>query len=181
MAANGGPPDWVLPLIGAGALIIAGGFGAGVWRLRKKATASKGWPTVEGTIISSEIVTRTEQREASSFSSDSSESSIVIGGSAVRYVYTAAVRYRYAVRGTDYESDHIQWGGQVSTNRQGNAAAVVAAHPVGARVTVHYDPADPKSAVLYPEAKGAIWILVLLAAVFAVVGIGVLVSWTSVK
>ena len=181
MAANGNLPDWVLPLIGVGALIIAGGFGAGVWRLRKKATASKTWPTVEGTIISSEIVTTTEQRDASSLPFDSTESSIVIGGSTVRYLYTAAVRYRYAVGGTDYESDHIQWGGQVSTNRQGSAAAVVAAHPVGAHVTVHYDPADPKSAVLHPEAKGAIWILILLAAVFAVVGIDVLVSSTSHK
>jgi hypothetical protein len=63
------------------------------------------------------------------------------------------IGYRYRAAGQDFESNRIRIGGQPMTTRV-LAGRLIARYPVGARVDVHVDPADPKSALLEPAQPG---------------------------
>jgi hypothetical protein len=100
---------------------------------RGQALASAKWPTAPGTVLSSEV-----ERNKPLFGKD--------------YQYAPKVRYAFEVAGKRYEGDMIQFGmGNLIYSYQ--ADEVVKPYPVGAAVTVHYDPADPKNAVLETSAK----------------------------
>jgi hypothetical protein len=127
---------------------------------RAQALASEKWPTVPGTVLASEA-----KRNKPLFSKD--------------YQYTPTVRYAYEVQGTRHEGDTIQFGLMASAY-QYQADEIIKPYPVGGAVTVHYDPADPKAAVLETSAKSGSgrfwggWIMVavpflLIALLWAVV------------
>lgn len=97
--------------------------------------ASLQWPSVEGQIISSRI----------------SESRYNTGPSQDRVrrccKYQLQVRYRYEVDGLVLEGDRLR----IRSNKTSVRAAAereLAQYPVGARVTVYYDPEQPDQAVL---------------------------------
>jgi hypothetical protein len=66
--------------------------------------------------------------------------------------YRPKLRYTYSVAGKDYVGDRYRYGRWATS--AGWATQIVASHPVGARVEVHYAPADPSDAVLKVGVEG---------------------------
>ena len=118
--------------IGAGVcLLIFGGMLFNLLRMRSQMQAAKNWDMVEGVITVSKV-----EQPSEHVSDDLNDASPI-------------VRYRYKLGGQDLESDRIAIGGQPMMTRV-LAGKLVGRYPVGARVDVHIDPNDPKSALLEP-------------------------------
>jgi hypothetical protein len=92
-----------------------------------RARASVAWPTVPGKVEQSKIETRQTARSGT--------------------FYRLALIYRYDVGGRDYEGDTVEFGPPRVTN-QDLIERLAAKYPVGAPVTVHYDPDAPGDSVL---------------------------------
>ena len=112
------------------------------------------WPEAPGEILSSGV------------RSETSSSS----GSRASTTYHAAVEYRYEVGGRWLEGDRISYGAY-GTGEHDRAAAIAANYPVGARVTVYYQPEDPTESVLEPGAHGLPWFFLAMGLLFGVVGL----------
>jgi hypothetical protein len=93
-----------------------------------KAGRSGSWPTVEGTIIRSQINTKSD--------SDGS-------------TYAPEIEFRYAVGDQVYTSTCIRAGMRMSASHR-FAAAFTSRFRVGATAQIGYDPLDPASAILEP-------------------------------
>lgn len=113
--------------------------------------AGSSFPTVDGTITESKIV---EDRDADGTT------------------YIARIRYAYQVAGRDYTADRVRYW-TVSAGR-GAAERIVEAHPVGSKVTVYYNPADPSDALLRPGITAGDSFLLLFMLPFHVIMLG---SW----
>jgi len=143
----------IFQLIGfcCGGIFILAFAGAGVFLLvksfkdRKKAEARQGWPATQGQIIASRI------SESTSTDSDSDRSTS----------YSPAVEYTYNVAGQEYKGNKITFGFTQGYGRYAKAQAALARYPLGAQVTVYYDPANPADAVLERKAGGSTVSLVL--------------------
>jgi hypothetical protein len=140
-------------LIGFGVIAIAIGAALYVTQFRQglRANASKLWPVSPGTVVASAMEKSPEGR----------------------WRYRAAVQYRYRVRGKDYQSGRIFWGG--NEGRQRHMALVIAAYPQGAKVSVHYDPQNPAEAVIDPAQNVGSRPLVLYAVAMIALGLFALV------
>jgi hypothetical protein len=86
------------------------------------------------------------------------------------------VQYSYEVKGERYEGNRItpglQWGGT-------GAEKVIDRYPVGARVTVYYDPKNPSEALLERNPPGYVlwlWVALIVLDVF-LCGIGGVMYW----
>ena len=90
-----------------------------------KAADSVRWPTAEGTVLRSELRSGVE--------SDWAE-----------------ISYQYIVDGTNYQGTNLRTADIQFDNSLDEAQQTIHRYPVGARVLVHYDPADPRTAVLEP-------------------------------
>ncbi len=109
--------------------------GIGLWSRHLNAKAAN-WPATEGTILSSVLEDRGEDAP------------------------DAKIRYSYKVNGHVFESSNISYGGHwTSQDRE-----LVAKYPVGAKVSVYFDPSKPKRAALERE-ESLVW------AAFASVGL----------
>jgi hypothetical protein len=95
------------------------------------AREARAWPTTTGRITASSIKERDRR--------DGDDNPVT--------EYTPFVRYSYSVNDRPFESDRIALGYN-EEGSYGSAKSAVARYPVGASVTVHYDPANPRSAVL---------------------------------
>ena len=123
---------FALLLLIVGVAVIATAIAA-----RLEADASASWPTTSGRVTEATVK---EGRESSSMGR---------GANRPYRVYTAHVRYEYAVDGRTYHGDRIGMDVDGSSYRSfAKAAAVTARYPAGATVTVHYDPGRPQRAVL---------------------------------
>jgi hypothetical protein len=91
-----------------------------------RACASGAWPTVPGKVEWSRIE-RTPRGHTTYF--------------------RLVIDYRYEVGGRDYEGDTVQFGPPRVTG-QGLIERLADKYTAGAQVTVHYDPDDPRNAVL---------------------------------
>lgn len=112
------------------------------------AKASKAWPTVEGIVIESTVLTKRSNGPT----------------------YKAVVVYDYEVEGEEYSSDRIWFGGEVSTSNRGQMRNIVKEYTEGEATTVHYDPENPKEAVLQPGAFFTSYFMIIFGSVFAVPG-----------
>ncbi len=123
--------------------------------------ATESWPSTTARILSSEV------REDVETSRDSG------GMRRTKTTYRPALRYEYAIDGRTYQGYRIKaddYGG--SASRAYNA---VNRYPVGAEVTVYYDPADPGQAVLEQGADGtAVYLFGGVGVLFSVIGLGAL-------
>jgi hypothetical protein len=80
------------------------------------------------------------------------------------------IRYTYSVNGVNYTGDRYRcW--TVSTN-DGSAERIVASHPVGRQVAVHYDPADPAASVLRIGIDGSDLYLAIFLTPFNIIMLG---------
>lgn len=141
----------IFPLI-----FLAVGFGV-FWKGSsdmEMAKKSETWPTVEGKILSSEVVRKT--------------SSSSNGGSST--TYHAEVDYQYTVDGKKYFSDRVSFG-QYGSSDRGHASGIVNIFSEGKKVPVYYDPEDPKTSVLDTRSGFGSWIMLIVGSVFGVAGI----------
>jgi Protein of unknown function (DUF3592) len=109
---------------------------------------SLSWPSVKGSIVHSYLRKHGEQNRVS---------------------YTAEIRYRYKVNGSDYVSDQLWYGaGQ-------GAAGNVQVYPLRKEVTVYYQPDDPPESVLVPGAFGGAYFVLAAGIATAIAGSACLV------
>ena len=130
-------PALLLFLAGAALVLIAAGA------LARMTLKVRRWPVAPGEILSSGV------REGASRDD---------GGRLHRPV----VRYRYAVGGRSYEGAAIEHG-VATSGGEGWARRVIARYPVGARVDVRYDPADPTRSALAARFGVLGWALLAVA------------------
>lgn len=106
-------------------LILGGVFGYILWRNKTAAAAAGSWPSVEGRITASTVTTRTEDGQTQ---------------------HWPHVAYAYTVGGKDHAGTRVRFG--LAREGLAQAKALCARYPVGSRVPVFYDPADPSRSVL---------------------------------
>jgi hypothetical protein len=148
----GGLPLFVFLIPLACIALGAGGLVRYLQNLRQT-RASARWPTVEGTI--------TESKLAVELDPDGDEK------------YRADIRFAYRVDGREFEGSNVKWGWNAIYAWRSRAAAALTPYPVGKPVTVHYDPAQPTTAVLEPLNREGMAMPLVFAV--AVGGIGVFV------
>lgn len=140
--ANGTPLfAFLFPLAAIGFGIAA--IGA-YWKLRQDRLASRAWPTVQGHITRSEVVTEIE-RSTDDKGRETSEER-----------FRVALQFAYAVGGREFHSSHWNWGWTALHGDIAAAQAVAAKYPSGSAVAVYYDPMRPETAVLNPNDKGGV-------------------------
>ena len=131
---------------------VFGGAAAGAIGI---ARASRSWPTVPGRVVRSEIRTN---RKAN-----------VLPG------YRTLVRYEYVVGGEEHEGRELA-GGDFPYRSARGAARRLAAYPVGAPVTVRYDPTEPEIAVLETGVSPDVLYLPAIATMLVAAALAIL-SW----
>jgi hypothetical protein len=148
---------WLL-MVGWLGLGIAALAAYGAVRTSMLAGRSARWPSVTGTIVSSQL----EEYQDSDFMRRATPE-------ASTAMYGADIRYRYQVGPTRYEGGSVGWGGGVDSNHSDASEAIVARYPVGRRIKVFYDPKDPAMAVLEPANRDGLTVLAIVAGGFALV------------
>jgi hypothetical protein len=136
-------------------LLLAALGAAGLWRGWRdlmRARVSTWWPTVEGEITSAEL--RIDGRHDD--------------GEAMR---RAVIQYRYEAAGEHHVGERLFFGDDLALRFRGPGARRLNAYPVGRRVRVAYDPAEPRHAVLEPGVNGPALLACAAAAAIAALGI----------
>ncbi|QKD06523.1 DUF3592 domain-containing protein [Mesorhizobium loti R88b] len=82
-----------------------------------------------------------------------------------RTVFKARIVYSYGVAGQRYSSDRISFGATVTASLPGLVSGQARSYAEGSKVDVHYDPANPGSAVLECRVRG-LWLLWVCSAGF---------------
>jgi hypothetical protein len=134
---------------------------------RRVARASLAWPVTPGTITASmvEIESKIEHE------SDTRDR--------VVERFRPHVAYAYRVGSADYHSSTLTWGGIALHGDSDSAEKVTRKYPVGAGISVHYDPDDPSNAVLEPQNRRGSAMMLVVAALFGGVGLLFLMIMTS--
>ena len=114
------------------AIVLIAGFFA--WRAWEVKQASPRWPSVEGVVL-------TSQPRAVHDNPAEPESA--------KHDWVSEVRYAYTVDGVSYTGDRLQAFGRRHMTKQ-EVLQELAPFPVGARVKVYHDPANPGRSVLIP-------------------------------
>jgi hypothetical protein len=96
----------------------------------KRARASTGWPTVQGRVLTRDVKEMTIRLRFST-----------------RTTYMPTLTYAYEVSGRTYRSDVIQFG-LTNVKTREEAEQILGSNTPGKPVQVHYDPENPKVAVL---------------------------------
>jgi hypothetical protein len=141
----------------AGALSAALAIFGVVWALSEAvyAHASEHWPRTLGSIVTSGV-------------------SVEHDGDG--RMYAADIRYRYVVDGHEYTCDRVRFGGFLSFAWRRPADTVTRRFPVGAPVTVAYDPAKPSRGVLEPGLGGQAYLNVVVFALFVAIGLAMVAA-----
>jgi hypothetical protein len=113
-------------------VLILGGLGFFLYKRNQQSMAyrqtTQTWQSTTGTVLMSSVQSRTIGRSHSTY---------------------PVVVYQYAVNGQNYQSQTIKAGEQFLNVRVfGQAQATVARYPIGANVTVYYNPANPAESAL---------------------------------
>src|SRR5215472_12573146 len=134
-------------------LVLAIGLGLFMLGARNlgRAIASRHWPTASATVVeSSTSVDVTPPSRSMRRSGRSSVSSIM---------YTANIRFQYEVNGRSYRTDQIWFGQTAGSGDSSEAELRRFRYPLGGKVTVSYDAADPAIAAVHPGFQAeALWL-----------------------
>lgn len=106
------------------------------WSDRKQTNASPSWPTITG-----EITTSTVAEEHIEHKNDD-------GSFRTFTRYKPDIRFAYRVGERDYVGTNVKWGWMSLYASPAAPNSIIACYPLAKRVTVHYDPADPATAVI---------------------------------
>jgi Protein of unknown function (DUF3592) len=150
-------PNAVLPAMLATAclgVILAVGFFYGL----RHAEALRRWPQVNGQIVQSSVhqfqIRRDEPRRTLSSRRRTDTN------------YMPVVEYKYLVGGRQFSSRSV-WADTEVSGSLNYAKGIAARYPVGATVTVHYDPEKPSRSALEVGAYGHWFLLAGAAVAFA--------------
>ncbi len=134
-------------------ILAVSGLGVLVWGLRRmqQASVAKDWPTAQGTIRSSTVVSREAEpiNPQESYDDDAPKPKGQV-------LYRPEVEYTYTVGGETYTSNTLAWDVTEVSSRQ-HAQTQAARYTPKAPVTVYYDPEDPSRALLNPGVQAASW------------------------
>jgi hypothetical protein len=113
-------------------ILVIGGIGYFLYKRNQQSIAyrqsTQNWLSTTGTVLTSSVQSKRTGRSHS---------------------FYPVVVYVYAVNGQSYQSQRIKAGEQFLNVRvTGQAQATVARYPIGAAVTVYYDPANPSECAL---------------------------------
>jgi hypothetical protein len=113
-------------------ILILGGIGFFIYRRSQQGTAyrqnAQSWPSTRGTVLMSTLQVKRTGRSRSE---------------------VPLVLYQYEVNGKEHQGQRIKAGEQfLSIRVAGEARATVARYPVGAKVTVYYNPENPAESAL---------------------------------
>ena len=113
-------------------ILILGGIGYFIYKRSQQSSVARqvaqSWPSTSGTVLMSSVQSRQSGRSHSTY---------------------PVVVYQYAVNGRTYQNQTIKAGEQFMNVRiMGQAQATVARYPIGANVTVYYNPANPAESAL---------------------------------
>jgi hypothetical protein len=108
---------------------------------QRKAHAAALWPAVEGTITKSAVIKETIESKGG----DPDDETLRI-----KKRYRADVRYRYLVGERSYVGTNALGEWIPIYGQREQAEKAVAAFPSGKPVVVHYNPAEPRTAMLDP-------------------------------
>ncbi len=144
--------------------MLAGGIFLIVWggNELKDAYKSRSWPSTQGKITSSYIKKQVNRKSSANRTTTS---------------FSAMVHYRYLVGGTTYSSDRICFGGTYSGGKRSLAKKVADSYPKGKKVTVYYDPENPKEAVLKTGFSWTTFMVFIGGLIFLCVGIACYISY----
>jgi Protein of unknown function (DUF3592) len=129
-----------------------------------RARAMKGWSSVLGEVSSTRIVEKVGSRD---FDSPGSAS----------HTYHPDVRYSYVLNGTDYAGTRRSFA-DTGASWRGYAEGVLARYPVGKKVTVYYDPQNPRDSIL-ERGNAKAWATGLTVAGAVVVIAGFVWAWKA--
>jgi hypothetical protein len=156
--SNGAPlfvfPLPILALLGAVFSIVA------FVRGRRLASASMRWPTVAGTVTTSDVI-----EEAIEGKNNDDKSFI-----RKIYRYQVDLRYAYQIGKRDFVGTAANWGGTAIYGLREMAEQAADQYRPGQPVTIYYDPEQPRNAVLEPENRKGSLALLIVAAICAVFG-----------
>jgi Protein of unknown function (DUF3592) len=137
-------------------------------RMRREAKASMQWPTTIGHIKNSAVVEEiSEDRDDDGRTRTSTH-------------YRADIAFACRVGARDYVATTWKWGMERLYGSPAGAQKVIARYPQGQQVTVHYDPAQPDTAVLEPENRQGTVAPFVISGVFATAGVFMLILFVSV-
>ena len=117
------------------------------------AKSSESWPSVQGVVLKSKVS---------------------VDNSGDGTTYGADVIYRYKVSGESYKGDKVTIS-EVSTSSRNRARKIVKRYRKGKKVTVYYDPGEPKTSVLERGLSGSSWFMPGLGSLFFLVPLGILI------
>lgn len=143
----------IFPFLGLAVMIF------GVY-LAISSSKSKRWPTAPGHVTGSGIVRQ----------SSSSSRSTGSGPITNNYTYKAEIVYKYDVEGETYVNNQVRMS-DISSSNQRAAETTKARYPVGAEVTVYYDPNNTERSVLEPGGSGGAWLPILVGAGFVIISL----------
>jgi hypothetical protein len=133
-------------------------YGLGMIR---KAKANLSWPSVEGRIVRSEIIT-----------TESWSSSL----NSLQRLYSPEVEYEYTVPG-QILTDQMFTGENIKIGITGSSASdkayaerYLAKYPVGKTVPVFFDPSKPQDSILEPGPSGITYAGLAIGLFFMVIG-----------
>jgi hypothetical protein len=113
-------------------VLILGGIGYFLYKRNQQSMAyrqaAQSWASTTGAVLMSSVQSRTSGRSHSTY---------------------PVVVYQYTVNGNSYQSQTIKAGEQfINVRVLGQAQETVARYPIGATVTVYYNPANPAESAL---------------------------------
>ncbi|MCI5125353.1 MAG: DUF3592 domain-containing protein [Candidatus Electrothrix sp. AR5] len=143
------------------------GLGLGAFVIGAKdiinAHSSKGWPTINGTVIRSKVFISEQTTSRTNQTSQIDD------------YYSPDVAYRYIVDGAMLKGDNIRYG--LVTNKAA-AEKIVQQYPEGNEVEIYYHPDNPEESVLQPGYFGGLLFFPLMGVMAMFAGV---FSWWLIK
>jgi len=116
---------------------------------KKKMTQSLNWPSVDGTVTESRVMTTSDDEGSN--------------------LYRPYIKYEYQAGGTKLTNDKFSLGMVYSTSNIKKSQETVTRYPVGRQVKVYVNPANPAESAL--EQKGSTTATLVIGIVLVVLGI----------
>jgi hypothetical protein len=116
------------------------------------ATSSKNWPQTQGEILSSKL-------NIMQFTGEPKKS------------FNPHVKYKYTVKGREYESTRIYFGNKIGSSfKKRKSRKVIEKYPIGKPVNVFYNPMKESTSVLETGVKTEPVSLIIVGLVFTIAG-----------
>jgi len=148
------------------ALIFAGALGTGAWFVYRHQIEVSSWPTAPGVVLVSEMRHTTAETADRRY----------------QLAWEPFVQYQYVINGKRFVGERIstriysEFARSPDTPPTAKLRAVTARYPVGAPVTVRFNPQHPSFAILEIDRLGSM-LFASAAAICGLLSIGLFVAW----